>query len=149
MQVYTDKLYKGRELSDTLTKTSAAHSEIFGTFMTTKRVSYAYNFLHEFVQVDVPICMSMDCDPARFILDNRVNNKRTMHLAVKFRYVTELIERKFIKLIRHKGKDLIADMGTKALPRMPFEAWCQIIFDCDFETSTTIAEQFSTIYIHD
>jgi len=147
VQVYTDKLYKGRVLSDTLQKTSASHSEMFGIFMTSKRITYPYNFLNEFTHVSVPIRTSTDCDPARFILENRVNNKRTMHLAVKFRYVTELIENKFLELIYHKGKELISDLGTKALPRAPLEAWCRIIFNTE-QNVAVIDGSFGTIIIH-
>ena len=147
VQIYTDKLYKGRVLSDTLQKTSASHSEIFGIFMTSKRVTYPYNFLNEFTHVNVPIRTSTDCDPARFILENRVNNKRTMHLAVKFRYVTELIENKFLELIYHKGKELISDMGTKALPRAPLETWCRIIFNIE-QNIVELDGSFGTIIIH-
>jgi hypothetical protein len=148
VQVFTDKLYKGRELNDTVTKTSATHSEIYGIFMTMKRISYVYNFLNEFAQVQTPINVATDCDPARFILENRVNNKRTMHLAIKFRFVTELVERKFIKLIRHRGKDMISDVGTKALPRMPFEEWCEIIFDTQTNELFMQYEEFDAIIIH-
>jgi len=116
--------------------------------MTMKRISYVYNFLHEFAEVETPVNVATDCDPARFILENRVNNKRTMHLAIKFRFVTELVERKFIKLIRHKGKDMISDMGTKALPRLPFEAWCEIIFDSQTDELKVQAEDFDAIIIH-
>ena len=115
--------------------------------MTSKRITYPYNFLNEFTHVSVPIRTSTDCDPARFILENRVNNKRTMHLAVKFRYVTELIENKFLELIYHKGKELISDLGTKALPRAPLEAWCRIIFNTE-QNIAVIDGSFGTIIIH-
>jgi hypothetical protein len=149
VQVFCDKLYKNRELSDTLQKTSATHSEIYGLYSTTKRVVYPYNLIHEFAEVETPIVIKTDCDPARFLLENRVNNKRTIHLAVKFRYVSELIENKFIKLVREKGSSMISDLGTKPQPRPVLEKWCSLIFDVVHHETSNFSFNLTKIVIHD
>ena len=114
--------------------------------MTSKITVYPFNLLDEFVNVDTPIWIHIDCDPARFILENRVNNKRTLHLAVKYRYVTELVENGFFKLVREKGTDLIADVGTKPLTRQQLEKWCRIIFNTE-NKEILIESEFSYMIV--
>jgi hypothetical protein len=57
------------------------------------------------------------------------------------------VENKFLKLLRHKGSELISDMGTKALPRAPFESWCRVMFDIQ-ENIVEVDGNFGTIVIH-
>jgi hypothetical protein len=95
-------------------------SELSGIFDGTKLGVHVYNILIPYSKVDTPIVHLNDSKSAIFNADGFVNNKKTLHLAVKYRYVTELIHKKFMVLNYESGKLLLPDIGTKALPAGPF-----------------------------
>ena len=68
-----------------------------------------------------------------------MNNKATMHLAVKYRYITELIHKGFLVLYYEKGKIILADIGTKALPYVDHRRLATEILDFNNTYTTEIA----------
>ena len=115
---------KATSLSDTDQVTSSMHSELSGIFDGTKLGVHVYNILIPYSEVDTPIVHLNDSKSAIFNADGFVNNKKTLHLAVKYRYVTELIHKKFMMLNYESGKLLHPDIDTKALPAGPLS--CQL-----------------------
>jgi hypothetical protein len=106
---------KSESIVDTETVTSSTHSEMGAIFLTAKLGVSVYKILFEMGDVTLPVIICNDGKSALFNLENFVTNKRTLHLDVKYRYVTELKKKGFLELL-HKGATVMwADIGTKAL----------------------------------
>ena len=106
---------KSESIVDTVTVTSSTHAEMGAMFNASKLAVGVYKTLDPYIEITLPVMLFNDGKSAMFNLENLVTNKRTLHLDVKYRYVTELVDKKFLILL-HKGtKILLADIGTKAL----------------------------------
>ena len=106
---------KSESITDTVTLTSSVHAEMGAAYIAAKNAVSGYKIISPYIRIKLPIMLMNDAKSALFNLENLVTNKRTMHLDVKYRYVTELVNKGFITLL-HKGtKELLADFGTKAL----------------------------------
>jgi hypothetical protein len=126
---------KSTSISETDQLTSSMHAEVSTIFDSAKVAVNVYNVVSPISKVELPILLLNDNKSALFNLDGFVANKRTMHLAVKYRYVTELINKKFINLDYLESKALLADLGTKAFTTVVFQRLASQILSFNVEES--------------
>jgi len=78
----------------------------------------------EFLQIKVktPVTVHVDNMGAIFMLENRTSNKRTRHVDVRYRFVTDLIEKKIIEVVFVPTKRNYSDAQTKNITKDIYQA---------------------------
>ena len=73
------------------------------------------------VPIDEPIRLCCDNQAAISIAKNPVHHDRTKHVEIDRHFIKEKVEGRLIELIYTPTSSQIADILTKALPRVSFE----------------------------
>ena len=102
---------------------SSAEAEYVAASEAVKEVLFVIQVL-EFLQIKVktPVTVHVDNMGAIFMLENRTSNKRTRHVDVRYRFVTDLIEKKIIEVVFVPTKRNYSDAQTKNITKDIYQA---------------------------
>jgi len=101
---------------------SSAEAEYIAASEAVREVLFVVQML-EFmkVPVEMPVTVHVDNMGAIFMLENKSSNKRTRHVDVRYRFVTDWIEKKLIEVIFVRTKENISDGFTKNVNRETYQ----------------------------
>jgi histone deacetylase 1/2 len=107
---------------------SSAEGEYYALTEATKNVLHLKYLLREIFKVEgaTPLLMKrsesiyVDNKGAILMAENDLNNKRTKHIDIRYRFITHHIKNKEISLHYVKSEDNLADIFTKPLGRIAF-----------------------------
>ena len=71
--------------------------------------------------VEMPVTVHVDNMGAIFMLENKSSNKRTRHVDVRYRFVTDWIEKKLIEVVFVRTKENISDGFTKNVNKETYQ----------------------------
>ena len=77
--------------------------------------------LHDFnVKISPPIIIFEDNQPVISLTENPINSKRSKHIDTRYRYLKEIIQNGFVKLVYVPSDKQVADLFTKSLGKIKF-----------------------------
>jgi len=97
--------------------TSSTEAEYIATSDTAKNMLHIMYVCSEFSPVDLPMILMLDNKGAEFIAQNKVNNKRSKHIDIRYHMIRDWIEKGYVKLKHVNTHDNPADLMTKALSK--------------------------------
>lgn len=71
--------------------------------------------------VENPVCVLCDNQSAIELAKNAVYHKRSKHIDIRFHFTRELVEKNEIKIVYLRTDSMLADILTKALPKIKHE----------------------------
>ncbi len=100
---------------------SSAESETTSLMHICRTIMWARNVLLDMsIDQSNPIVTYEDNSSCIDIVNNGIINEKTKHIDIHFRFVTDLIEKKIIKVTKIPTEENIADLFTKPLPWSTF-----------------------------
>ena len=101
---------------------SCAEAEYIAASEAVREVLFVVQML-EFMKVPVetPVTVHVNNMGAIFMLENKSSNKRTRHVDVRYRFVTDWIEKKLIEVVFVRTKENISDGFTKNVNRETYQ----------------------------
>jgi hypothetical protein len=96
-----------------LTATSTSEAEYIALSEACKTSLHLYQLLSEFFVVHHPITVLCDSTSAQAMAENNLNSKRTKHIWITYRFVTDWINKGLFKIFHIGTKDNLADFMTK------------------------------------
>jgi len=121
-------LYKGgpvswRSKKQSMVALSSTEAEYVAATEAAKELQWLISFLKGIMmgsECVFPMQMWGDNNGANSLTENPTYHSRTKHIDVRYRYVTELVEREILKVNYCNTKDMIADIFTKPLQKDQF-----------------------------
>ena len=112
---------------------STTESELVALCLASQQALALRNFIEEVLQRRLTVCIMEDNLPCIKIIENNTGLKRTRHMALRFQWIQEKIEKgEFI--IKHcPSKKMIADIFTKELCKGPFCSLRQSLMSTNFK----------------
>ena len=113
---------------------STTEAEFVAASECTKEVMWLMRLLSELGALsenDVPKVFVDNASAVRLVKFPEFH-KRSKHIEVRYYYVRECFERGEINVIQISTQDQLADMFTKALPKMRFRNLCQLMGVCKY-----------------
>jgi hypothetical protein len=102
------------------TALSSAESEYYALTDATKTLLHVSHLMREIMTVPPLIPMYMDNRGAQYMAENTINNKRTKHIDVRYRFVTQHVKDKKMVLNYVPTDQNTSDVFTKALGNVAF-----------------------------
>jgi hypothetical protein len=103
--------------------TSSSDAEFYALCDTVKDVIFLAQLLQEMgLTVTMPVTVNLDNQGAKCMAENNLNNDRSKHIDIKFRFITDWIERGLVTLRYVPSEENRADIMTKALPPVDFKS---------------------------
>ena len=99
---------------------SSTEAEYIAAAECCKELLYLKTLLEEILNNEIKIELNIDNQSAIALIKNRILNKRSKHIDVKFRFVHELVRDEVIKLKYCPTNDQLADIFTKPLNSVKF-----------------------------
>ena len=97
----------------TLSSTEAKYVALSETVREVKFITKILDSLC--IAYKTPIKVNVDNTGALFLSNNKTSGERTKHIDIKYHYVRELVEKKFVEIKFVKSEDNLADLFTKNL----------------------------------
>ena len=102
---------------------SSAEAEYIAASEAVREVLFVVQMLDFMkIRVEMPVTVRVDNMGAIFMLENKSSNKRTRHVDVRYRFVTDLIEKKVIEVVFVPTKENLSDGFTKNVNRDTYQA---------------------------
>lgn len=99
---------------------SSTEAEIIAAAEAMREILWVRNILSSFgITVPTPV-LYCDSQPAIFIANNGGFNGRSKHMDLKYKFFSECVSSKDVKLVYISTSDNVADTLTKSLPQAPF-----------------------------
>ena len=111
--------------------TSTAEAEYMSLSNTAKHHLWTMRALKELLKDFIPEAIRCDNTGAIDISENHRINDRSKHIDIHYHFVRELVEAGTITVLHIDGKDNLADVCTKALPKDILDHLCPPIFGSD------------------
>ena len=92
-----------------------------------RRVVWMHTLLGELGYNLKPVPICGDNQGSIFIASNPVTEKRSKHIDIRFHFIREVIEKKYVELYFIDGENNPADMLTKNLGRIKFQKFRDMI----------------------
>lgn len=100
---------------------STTEAEIISATETMRELLWLRQLMTSFeCTIDTPT-LYCDSQPAIAIANNTGYSGRTKHLDVKYKFLAECVEAKDVVITYVPTNEMLADVLTKSLPRVPFE----------------------------
>jgi len=96
-----------------LVATSSTEAEFIALCETNKTVLHLFQLISEFFPTDYPVKIYCDSESAQKMAENNLNSRRTKHILIVYRFVTDWINRGLIKLFHIDTTLNLADYMTK------------------------------------
>ena len=109
---------------------SSCEAEFYALTDVCKDILHVSHLLREIVPFAKPIVVHIDNQGAGYMAEYKVNNNRTKHIDIRYRFVREHVESGFIDLRYIPTARNIADIFTKALADKPFMGHVMTIYRC-------------------
>ena len=95
---------------------SSSEAEYVALSEVAKNIKFIYMILESMgIMVELPIIVRVDNNGAIFMSENLAVSQRTKHVDIRYKFVNEFVEDRFLKIIFVRSEDNDADMFTKNL----------------------------------
>ena len=81
----------------------------------------------ELLGLEVKVTLLCDSQSAIHLSKNQAHHKRTKHIDVRLHFIREMIENKYVFLIKVAGENNVADIFTKAVPSTKLQHCMKIL----------------------
>ena len=95
--------------------TSSTESEFISLVEGAKDVLFIVQLLQEFFVVELPINVGIDNQGAQAMAEHNLSNTRSKHIDIKYRFITDWVQKGLLSLRYVSTSDNRADIMTKAL----------------------------------
>jgi len=93
---------------------SSSEAEYVALSEAAKEVKFVYQLLTSIgIKVKLPITIRVDNVGAIFMAENNSTNGRTKHIDIRYRFVNEYVDDKFVEIVFVGTKENVADLFTK------------------------------------
>jgi hypothetical protein len=121
-----------------LTATSTSEAEYIALSEACKTALHLYQLISEFFIVVHPITVLCDSTSAQAMAENNLNSKRTKHIWIIYRFVTDWIKQGLFKIFHIGTKDNLADFMTKIPKDVNFTTNSSLLFQSIIAWSTEV-----------
>jgi hypothetical protein len=121
-----------------LTATSTSEAEYIALSEACKTALHLYQLISEFFIVVHPITVLCDSTSAQAMAENNLNSKRTKHIWIIYRFVTDWIRQGLFKVFHIGTKDNLADFMTKIPKDVNFITNSSLLFQSITAWSTEV-----------
>jgi hypothetical protein len=121
-----------------LTATSTSEAEYIALSEACKTALHLYQLISEFFIVVHPITVLCDSTSAQAMAENNLNSKRTKHIWIIYRFVTDWIKQGLFKVFHIGTKDNLADFMTKIPKDVNFTTNSSLLFQSIIAWSTEV-----------
>jgi len=111
-----------------LTATSTAEAEYIALSIASKSCLHVYQLIAEFFPITHPCNVFCDSTSAIMMAENNLTSNRSKHIWILFRFITDWIEKKLIKVYHIDGKTNQADFLTKVPQAADFATNSKVLF---------------------
>jgi hypothetical protein len=99
---------------------STAEAELMAMVENAKEALNIIHLAEEVIPVQLPVNIKYDNAGAGFMAENPVNNKRSKHIDIRYKWLNEFIAKKVFAIQHVRSEDNDSDVMTKALPTVSF-----------------------------
>jgi hypothetical protein len=132
-----------------LVATSSTESEFIALCECNKAVLHIFQLISEFFPTDYPATIYCDSESAQKMAENNLNSRRTKHIWIIYRFVTDWINKGLIKLYHIDTKANLADFMTKVPKDVNYIEKSKCIFHNLIQMLTPKATAFDMSYFFD
>ena len=102
---------------------SSSEAEFYAFSEAVKEIPFIAQILMSMgIRIKLPVIVRIDNVGAIFMAENQTSSSRTRHMDVRWRYTSNMIEEKLIKLVFVPTADNVSDLGTKNVTKETYES---------------------------